>query len=349
MRIVITVMALCCFIAMMLNGCTSTYVTSAKVYIQEGYNDKAKEQLTNGLKQNPGDAQAHYILGTLYAQDKDYEEMITEFDATQALTKKYDDDIHALKDKHFDNQYNASVEHFNNKRIEQAIKTMKIAVLIDPTDQEGWTLLGKSYVRNQEYDKAIDVIQKAIELDPNFENIEDRVLLMDVYYNTKKYDEALNCAMEILRVDETNKDAVRKAAFCYNELGQSEKAMQYYRELLKNNPDDSDLIYNFGLLYEKRENYQEAVTQFVRAIEINPTDNEAILHCAQLYMELLQDNDNAVKYFRMAVEIDPENSGVLNNLGVALIRAGNEKDDAKLIEEGTALIKKANELKGLNQ
>lgn len=348
MKTITVIFALVGLVALGLNGCQSMYVTSAKVYLQQNDLESAREQLELGLKENPNDAEAHFLLGKIYAQRREYSEMLSEFNMALSISEKNKDEIESVKKKHFRDLYNGAVEDFNSGKLDKAITELQNAVMLEPDDQAGWALLGKSYVRQEQNEEAIAALEKAVSLDPKFEQVEDRVLLMEIYYNTEHYEEALNSATEILRQDPANKDAIRISAFCYNALGQTEKALEYYQDILKDQPDDPDLNFNLGLLYEKMARYDDAVAQFDKTIQLNPEDLEAILHCAQLYLEMKGDNLKAIEYYKMGLEVDPDNAGILNNLGVAQIRAGEEMDDQNLINEGTASIKRAAELKGQN-
>lgn len=345
MKKIILVFALFGLLAFSLTGCQSTYVTSAKIYLQQNDFDNAQEQLNMGLQENPNDAQAHFLLGKIYSHQKEYMKMLSEFDAAQKLNPKYDAEIVSIKDKHALDLYNSAVEKYNSQDQDGAIADLKLVTVFTPNDIEAWSLLGKSYLRKEQTEDAFSSLEKAIELDPQFERLDERVFFMEIYYNQKEYEEALNLAMKILRKDEGNKDAIKVAAFCYNQLGQNERALEYYKEVIKDQPDDPDLIFNFGLLYEGMEMYDEAIVQYKKAYELNPGDFEAILQCAQLYIEIKEDYLNAIDCYKKAIEIEPENANIWNNLGIAQLRAGEQTEDAKLIEEGAASIKKATELR----
>ncbi len=333
---------------MVLTGCQSMYVTSAKVYLQQNDLDNATEQLQLGLKDNPKDAEAHFLLGKIYAQRKMYPEMLTEFDTALSLNKKYASEIESTKNKHFRNLYNNAVEQFNGDKLDKAAESLRTALVIEPNDLEGWALLGKTYIRQKKSDDALAALEKTVSLDPEFKMIDERILLMELYYNNERYEEALNSAQEIMRHDPNNEEAIKVAAFCCNALGQTEKALEYYENILKDQPDNPDLIFNLGLLYESMERYDDAIAQFERAHELNPEDLEAILHHAQLCLEKTGDYLGAIECYKAALKISQDNPSILNNLGVAQIRAGNELDDQSLIDEGTATLKRAEELKTQN-
>jgi len=356
MKSIPVVILVCCLGAALLAGCQSVYVTSARVYIQQNDFENAKKQLQEGLRTDPKDAEAHYLLGSIYAQEKQYPEMLQEYDASLALNQKHKADIDRIKEKHFRELFNASVEKFNNKQPEEAITLLDQAVMISPADRDAWSLLSKSQIRVKQYDLAKTSLQKAIALDPQYSSFEDRVLLMEMLYNESKQMEALNLAEDILQKDASNRDATRVAAFCYNYLAMQEtdgskktalqaRALDYYQKVLLGQPDDSDLIFNLGLLYEAMKRYDEAIAQYERAWTLNSKDLEALLHEAQIYLDRKNDNQKAIVFYKRALELDPNNAGIWNNLGVALIRAGEKVNDEALIKEGTTALKKAEELR----
>jgi tetratricopeptide (TPR) repeat protein len=348
MKTLITVFGIVGLLALGLTGCQSTYVTSAKIYLQQNDLKNAQEQLEQGLKTNPNDAQAHYLLGQVYSKQKKFPEMIAEFDAAMALSDKFTADIEKMKAKHSRELYNSGVENFNAGNHEKAIKQLEMATVVDPDDQEGWALLGKAYIRSEMVEEAVDALEKAAELDPTYEKVDDRTLLMEIYYNEDRVQEALNLAMEIIRQDPKNREAIKVAAFCYNQQGQTEKAFEYYQEIMRDNPDDPDLIFNYGLLFEAMEQYEEAAAQFERTYQLNPQDEIAYKKCGLIHLEMLKNNQKAVECYRLALENIPDSPDFMNNLGIALIRAGQDADDQALIDEGTEHIKQAAELRQTN-
>jgi tetratricopeptide (TPR) repeat protein len=347
MKTIISVTAFCCLLAISMSGCRNPDVVSASIYLyQQNDVEKAQRYLEAAFQTNPNVAEAHYMLGQVYARKKMFPEMLEEFNTSLSIKEKYKSKIDSTKKKLFLGLYNGAVEHFNNGRYPRAIENLQNAVLIDPADREGWSLLGKAYVRNDQLDDAVSAMEKAVALDTNYEALNDHVLLMQLYYEQKEIDKALATAMDILERDPTNSDAVKVAAFCYNEKGQTEKALEYYRGMIENEPDNPDLIFNLGLLYEEIQQYDKAVEQFEKVTELNPLDEEAMLQAAKVYLEFLEDYEKAVEKYQQALDLDPENPGIMNNLGIALIRLGEQKDDQSLIDKGTSYIRRAAELRG---
>jgi tetratricopeptide (TPR) repeat protein len=361
MKPIIITTALLGLLALNLSGCQSVYVTSAKVYLQQNEYEQAKQQLQLALKDNPNDAEAHYYLGDIYARQKDFPKMMTEFNACLAINDKHKDEIAAIKDKNFADAYKNAVETFNGQKYKETIDDLKMATLIRPETGKAWSLMGKTYVNQSQFPEAIEAFKKAVALDTKYENMEDRSLLMKLYFNGNNYEAALNMAEEIYRKDDKNKDAIKTLASSYNQLALKtedqekrktlqSKALGYYQKVLEVLPDNADLNYNMGLLYFDMGRFDEALAQFDKVAALNPQDKEALLQSAQIYVEKKQDYGMAAQYYRKVVALDPTNPGVWNNLGVALLRSSeSENNDAKkkaLIEEGKEAMKKAEQLRG---
>jgi protein O-GlcNAc transferase len=347
MKKVALIILLGSLIALNLSSCRNPDTTSAKIYIQQNDLEKAAQSLQKALSTNPQDAEAHYLLGQVYSHQKNYPDMLKEFESTVALTKKYDKDISITKAKLHHDLYNGAVDLYNQKKYDEALESANSAALINPNDQGVFALLGRVYVKKTMQDEAITAFERATLLDPKYEFMDDHVLLMEFYYNRGNFEKALDKAVQILKIDPNQKDATRVAAFSYNSLGQAEKALEYYQKVLNDNPNNPDINFNMGWLYKEMQKYDEAIVCLKRTIELKADDIEALQSIAEIYLNVKNDNTNAVDYYRKAAVVQPDNPRILNNLGVALIRLSSEKnDDAKLREEGKAFIEKATKLSG---
>ena len=74
---------------LVLFGCQSKELTSAKVYIQQDDWEKAEEQLKLAVELYPNDAEAHRWLGEAYARNNDFVKMNEEFEASLAIAPKF--------------------------------------------------------------------------------------------------------------------------------------------------------------------------------------------------------------------------------------------------------------------
>ncbi|MBT6346204.1 MAG: tetratricopeptide repeat protein [Nitrospina sp.] len=97
--------------------------------------------------------------------------------------------------------------------------------------------------------------------------------------------------------------------------GNTDKAMQFYKESLVKGPHVFATNYNLADLYFSRGLLVEALQHFLLASQISPEIPESFAKLGEIY--LLQNKFKlADLYLRRAVEINPQFAPVFKNLGV---------------------------------
>lgn len=129
-----------------------------------------------------------------------------------------------------------------------AVKKYKTSLFLDAYKSENWNWLGYAYELLGEKDKAIEIYNKAVSLDPN-----NRIAYHDagmIYMRNGDYKTAGEYFLKASRVDlkyktsvmEDNysfhRSALRMLAYCYEKLGLNDKAVEVNNEILKYYPDD---------------------------------------------------------------------------------------------------------------
>ena len=183
---------------------------------------------------------------------------------------------------------------------------------------------GKTYCNNGEYDKAIEIFKKAVELNPNDDD--NYYWLGRSYYQNEQYEEAINSLLKAIQLVPNSPEYWAMLGISYGINGQIEEAIKSLLKAAELNPDDSSNWYNLGYAYINNEQYQESIEPLLKATELNPDDRESWCFLGNSYLAL-KDNNNAVYSFERAIEINPNYSDAWNNYGVALQRL-NRIDEA---------------------
>ena len=131
--------------------------------------------------------------------------------------------------------------------------------------------------KNDEDQKAGEVLKQAIALDPN--NAEAHLRLGMSYAALDKKTESedeYKKAIELYK-KKTQEDAKDGNAFFYlgeahNFLHQDEEAVRAYRQATKLKPEDEEAWYQLGMAETKLAHYPEAISAFEKALEIDPND-----------------------------------------------------------------------------
>ena len=140
--------------------------------------------------------------------------------------------------------------------IEKAVELTQKAISLDPKDPRHYGLLGYLYVMKRDYDKAIAEVEKAVALDPGGA--------------------------------ETN----AWVGMTLNGVDRPKEAISLFEKAIRLNPNGPTWYFlNFGHSYRMIGQYQEAITQYKRALRVAPNNIMAHLGLAATYRLLGRDEE----------------------------------------------------------
>lgn len=129
------------------------------------------------------------------------------------------------------------------------------------------------------YDDAVSVLTKATRLAP--EDTKALGLLGWAHVYKENYDEALSIYQKVLSLDPENCLAICNVGYMYYRKGMPDKAMQYLSKVIKLNKDRTATLYAhyyFGLIYLENKMFDNAIGFFKKAIQLSPNLMEAYYH-----------------------------------------------------------------------
>jgi len=88
-----------------------------------------------------------------------------------------------------------------------------------------------------------------------------------------------------------------------------DSALRIGTEILKNNPDENDVLFIIGGIYYMKGKYRTAITYFEKSLEIATHDVEVLILNANSHFRL-GNFKQAINYCNTIKEIDPKNKGV---------------------------------------
>lgn len=124
----------------------------------------------------------------------------------------------------------------------------------------------------------------------------------------KNYKEAIKNYEIVCSLNPHNYTAWYKLAYVYGITGDYKKAEKTY--LYINNylfPHFAKTDTNLGTLYLKMGNYRKALSYYLYAEWLNPYDKDVLCSIASIYLIYYNNVDEAVKYLKRVLTIDPEN------------------------------------------
>ena len=355
-------------IFLMLTGCENTYITSAKVYIQQQQYNKAVEICQTAIAQSPDNADAYFILGKAYSLMNKYKEMEDAFEKSEKLSPNNAQEISYLRNKAYKELFDSARQLANNDKPEEAIAKYELATEILPKRYEAYMNLAVTYLQADKDSMAIATYKRAMVEMPDSMRFAYNLAL--TYYNNAEYEKAAESFKEVVEKADTNSelyfDALFNMANSFAMLKQEDKALEIYNQALEKDPENTMILFNMARMLLLQEKYKDAIAIFKKVVEKTPDDYDANFAIGNAYLQInnklidefnkvrekLSDSEakakkdemdanfrEALPYFEKARDINPENSNVWFYLGTVYVRLG---DPVK----GQEAFDKSDELKG---
>lgn len=179
-------------------------------------------------------------------------------------------------------------------KLEEAENAYKEALAQDSDNAEIYNLLGVLKLQQKDVISAVNLVEKAVEKQPNAYFYET---LFQTYIRAKLY-----------------KEIVKKAP-----------------EVLKKFPDDFSLMFNIALAYKNLRKNKEAINFYERALKIDPSSYDAWFNLSHLYSVEAQTN-NALSALKICQKIRPNDPDTEYFLSLALMRVKDYDKGLKLFE-----------------
>lgn len=313
--------------------CSSTEITSAKLYRQQKNYDKAIEVLQKEVTKNPKSDEGYFLLGEIYGEKENYTEMANAFKKSMDISNKYSSDIKKITLKYWGDAFNKGANLFNKARqvskdsstyyFELSLKSFQSAANILPDSGNSYMNMAVILFNLGRTEEAVPVLKK----------------LLDYEKTDQAYKTLGKTLFELgsITSDKYKKDKV---------TADSLKAMEYFNESIRvleeartKYPADSEILVFLFNNYNAINKQSVAKTTIIDALKADPNNKQLHFNYG---VYLMQDNqfESAVDQFSKAVEIDQTYQNALYNLGITYLKWGKflaTEADKKKTEDKMAM------------
>jgi tetratricopeptide (TPR) repeat protein len=122
------------------------------------------------------------------------------------------------------------------------IRSFERAIELEPTNPVLYTELGKLYLSAGENAKARENFEKAIEIKPDYIDVEALFQLGRLYFNDNMIDEAIAIFQNIIVLVPNHSNAHYSLGVAYAAKGQKDAALAEFEKVLELNPGNQDVI-----------------------------------------------------------------------------------------------------------
>jgi tetratricopeptide (TPR) repeat protein len=322
-----------------------------------GNRERARTAAAKAIELLPDDklqtAQAHIVLGNTADAD-DRKERASHYDKAVELAPR-DKDIRRTR----------GLFHLLTDEFEKARGDLEAAIDADPEDASLQEALGLSLMMDDKLEAAEEAFDRAIKLDPDssgafLQRARVRAMRGDRPEAIADLDKAIRIAPDEVvplvlraRIHQQAGDSERAAADLERVLAKhpdhpaaielrgliaAERndypaAIRDFRKLVAQKPDDAVLIGQLGMLYLAAKQPRLAIRRFTRSIELDDTNFASWRGRSDAEISI-GDHKAARADLEKAMELKPDDSGVLNNLAWLLATSPDEaiRDGKRAIE-----------------
>ena len=131
-----------------------------------------------------------------------------------------------------------------------------------------------------------------------------------------EYDKAIDIGKKIVELEPDSPDSHNKLAILYSRKGEMDKALIQYRKTIIIDQNNFTAHLNLGIILESKDLLEEAIIAYKRVIELNPTSPVAYNNLAWLFASKKQGKmEEALKLAEKAKELAPNNPAIIDTLG----------------------------------
>ncbi len=271
---------------------TDAYLNIAKIYKEKSQEELAISVLKSGLEKMPENkalsdmitlieseaATVRYHNALQMHTNGQYEEAINEYRKIIDISEP-DSDLYV--------NLGAAYQALNDNK--QAIDAYEKAVKINESNSTAYYYLGTAYFQEEQYEKALKTYQKALAIDPKNENIK----------------QAISSSKQVMTAK-----LLEKGISEYNE-GNYKQALLTLNTALISSPDNADIYYQRGMVYDTMQKYPLSISDYENAIKYNPDLNMAYYALAVDY-DTLKNYPEAKNWYQKFIDMsqDKENEYV---------------------------------------
>jgi len=238
------------------------------------------------------------------------------FDQASKVGKKFEKDIQQNRAYHWATSFNKGVAFYNRASktadkdstknfVGLAARQFEYSTLCEPDSLIGYENLTYAYISMGEQEKAVAPMKKMIEVKGSAENY---AMLGELYLN-----EGIKVNNEFLK-NKNSQDSVKAFSYYDKAITVLEKGRDIY-------PEDGNILLLLSNSYINANKIEVAMDAFKAGVQTEPENKYYRYNYGVLLLNDLQFAE-AEAQFKKAIEIDPEYTNAIYNLGVTYFRWG---------------------------
>jgi tetratricopeptide (TPR) repeat protein len=174
----------------------------------------------------------------------------------------------------------------SSRKYHEALDVLHKAEMLDATDVNLYILKTDAYLALDQQEKAVEILEAAVDHFEGEEKIELLFELADVYDDYEEFDKVFDCLMVILQDEPTNEEALYKICFWTDFTGRNEESIRLHLGIIEEHPYNELAWFNLGAAYQGLKLYEKAIDAYQYAVVIDEKFDYAYRNMGDAYIRL---------------------------------------------------------------
>ncbi len=172
------------------------------------------------------------------------------------------------------------------RKYQEALHILEQAELFDSSDVNLYILKTDAYLALDQQNKAVIILEKALQIFEGEERIDLLFELADVYDDYEEFDKVFDCLKMILEAEPTNEEALYKICFWTDFTGRNEESIKLHQTIIENYPYSELAWFNLAAAYQGLKLYEKAIDAYQYAVVIDEKFDYAYRNMGDAYIRL---------------------------------------------------------------
>ena len=269
--------------------------------------------LDEAIRANPNDAVAVRTRGSVQAHQKNFEAAVADLKTALELQPGHAPTHQAL-----------AMVLIELKRFDEALAELDTVQALEPKLAVPLIQKARIYALQSDFDTALKTLNTAHSLDSG--NLAVLLLRASVYQELEKNEKALADIDRVLELQPGLPMAMRFRAMLLAGSGKIELAIDQLKLLTEASPGDVEVLLQLALFHSAEEKPHQAIEYYSAVLKQDPDNLFALRGRGDAHLGVGK-HAEAVADLTKALELEPEDPGILNNL--AWVLATSPEDDLR--------------------
>jgi tetratricopeptide (TPR) repeat protein len=311
------------------------YILLGRAQIELRQFSEAMDTLQSVLKSDPDSKEAVFYMAVVHERKREFAESIKIF--TSLLNSPAVNPEEAKANRLLFLQHLA-MNYEQLREPKKVIAAYQDMVKVEPNAVPG---LIDAYRVDRQFDKALLLGKQSFEKSP--EDIRVAIAYARTLSDTGKSKEGADILLKLLASNSSNIDIYLYLSAIYMQDKRYAEAEKLLRgandQKFEGDADKERLKLQLATVYEKQKSFDRAESLIKEILKSKPDNAEALNYIGYMLADRGVRLDEAVKYVKEALTIDPRNGAFLDSLGWALFKLNDLGNAEKYLLEADSIVK----------